>query len=1043
MGIASHAHESDAAPLRRAISEQQPMWILHIDTWNLADPQKIIDMVPEDIRPYVVFNLSLSINHREDRWLQVEYGYETAKSWLRTCAENRVWALVQPSSGAFCHFPDGDMTIFEEFFRDYPNFLGFNYCEQFWGFGDPYGVTFEQRLDHWADLMELNVKYGGYLVWSWCNAYYDADRNAIALMKRNERLRRMLLEHPENFIACEKYTMNHGFHENESVCLGAWLGGYAGHYGTRFDETGWRGNAFREPFPVSAGPAPVLEHLLLTGQTVVDGPETIPKQACHEIDPEQLPDGFTARRWTFYPQFHNIYIDIFRKILDGTVRLLSREEVLARTKVALIHDINVESDDRDVLRGNYIAPEGLYEGLYKMPGDGEGLRQNSWFKSTGRYAAIPIVYALKEDAARAIPVQVKVSEYATRWPSQEDKVREFNALYPQEYTGDVYAAHAENCWVIYNPFKTGQSASGVIPLQYNGCTSLEVALPRYSTLLAKEYADRIDFYFNNYDNAIPQPRTDTVYITGVKGKASYSLTDRLDPRDPGDVPAQVRVEQKKGVYTLYVTHNGPVDLTVSCKGSAKDRKTGYTQATLHEPAIPPVYVGPHQYEAENFDYKDIEENVTNGIGKPVRNYTAQGYLRLGGHPSAQIRKTVRTLEGGRHALTLRYSAPEGPRTILLAINGHQQRIELPAADTWQERVVCLDLNQGDNELRIAADGASDRALLLDNVVLERQFTDKDYSAYLMVYFKEYGHHVYFAVSRDGRTFTDVNGGEPAMRGDTLAQQKGIRDPHLYRGPDNAFYLAMTDLHIYAKQEGYRDTEWEREGYGWGNNRALVLMKSRDLIHWKRANVRFDLTYPEQLSEVSCVWAPCTVWDEEAGKLLVTYTMAIRGQGGPKLYYSYVNDDYDSLLTFPQRLFTYPGDASCIDSDISRVGDKYHLFYVSHEGVPGIKHAVSDRANGGYVYEPAWCDPEDGACEGPTLWKQIGEERWTLMYDVYSARPNNMGFSETTDFAHYRDLGLFNKDAMHTTNFESPKHGAVVPLTESELKALENYWHFDL
>ena len=36
----------------------------------------------------------------------------------------------------------------------------------------------------------------------------------------------------------------------------------------------------------------------------------------------------------------------------------------------------------------------------------------------------------------------------------------------------------------------------------------------------------------------------------------------------------------------------------------------------------------------------------------------------------------------------------------------------------------------------------------------------------------------------------------------------------------------SNLHIYAQREGYRHTEWERDGrqYGWGNNRALVLMK---------------------------------------------------------------------------------------------------------------------------------------------------------------------------------------------------------------------------
>ena len=47
--------------------------------------------------------------------------------------------------------------------------------------------------------------------------------------------------------------------------------------------------------------------------------------------------------------------------------------------------------------------------------------------------------------------------------------------------------------------------------------------------------------------------------------------------------------------------------------------------------------------------------------------------------------------------------------------------------------------------------------------------------------------------------------------------------HIFRGPDGAFYLSMTDLHMYAQRDGYRDTEWERDGkeYGWGNNLSLI------------------------------------------------------------------------------------------------------------------------------------------------------------------------------------------------------------------------------
>lgn len=89
--------------------------------------------------PYVVFNISLSINldSTNHKGLMVQDGYACAKSWLRTCADKGVWTMIQPSSGGQSHFPDYNAstdyedTIFAEFFRDYPNFIGYNYCEQF------------------------------------------------------------------------------------------------------------------------------------------------------------------------------------------------------------------------------------------------------------------------------------------------------------------------------------------------------------------------------------------------------------------------------------------------------------------------------------------------------------------------------------------------------------------------------------------------------------------------------------------------------------------------------------------------------------------------------------------------------------------------------------------------------------------------------------------------------------------------------------------------------------------------------------------------
>ncbi|MBN2165455.1 MAG: glycoside hydrolase family 43 protein [Marinilabiliaceae bacterium] len=251
---------------------------------------------------------------------------------------------------------------------------------------------------------------------------------------------------------------------------------------------------------------------------------------------------------------------------------------------------------------------------------------------------------------------------------------------------------------------------------------------------------------------------------------------------------------------------------------------------------------------------------------------------------------------------------------------------------------------------------------------------------------------------------------------------------------------MTDLHIFAKDEGLRDTEWECDGrqYGWGNNRGLVLMKSNDLINWTRTNMRVDQAF-EGLENIGCAWAPQTTYDAKKKKLMLYFTMRFEN-GLNKLYYANVSDEFTRLETKPELLFTYPkGNVNYIDADITKVGKEYHMFYVSHEEGAGIKQAVSKSVNEGYVYDPKYYDPEGLGCEAPNVWKRIGEERWVLMYDVYRARPNNMGFSETTDFKTFADLGLFNNGVMKTTNFQSPKHGAVIHVTKKEADNLRNYW----
>ena len=173
-------------------------------------------------------------------------------------------------------------------------------------------------------------------------------------------------------------------------------------------------------------------------------------------------------------------------------------------------------------------------------------------------------------------------------------------------------------------------------------------------------------------------------------------------------------------------------------------------------------------------------------------------------------------------------------------------------------------------------------------------------------------------------------------------------------------------------------------------------------------------------------------------MMIYFTMRF-GTEQNRLYYVYVNQDFNRIESIPQILFEYPSGASAIDGDITKVGDKYHLFYVAHDGQPGIKQAVSDRISGDYEYDPRWYDFEPKSCEAPTVWKRLGEDKWVLMYDVYSITPHNFAFTETSDFITFKNLGRFNEGVMKSTNFNAPKHGAVVHLTTEEADKLEAYW----
>src|SRR5690606_17747305 len=138
--------------------------------------------------------------------------------------------------------------------------------------------------------------------------------------------------------------------------------------------------------------------------------------------------------------------------------------------------------------------------------------------------------------------------------------------------------------------------------------------------------------------------------------------------------------------------------------------------------------------------------------------------------------------------------------------------------------------------------------------------DKDFSAYLFAYFK--GNEVEnealcYAISTVGYNFRTLNQNMPVLDSKKISSTGGVRDPHILRAEDGkTFYMVMTDM---------------TSSKGWDSNRAMVLLKSNDLVNWTSSVVNIQKKYSDQ-EDLKRVWAPQTIYDAEAEKYMIYWSM---------------------------------------------------------------------------------------------------------------------------------------------------------------------------
>ena len=733
------AWQSGTAQQRRPIDSQHPLWLIHIDVWNSADPQKIINLIPDDIKPYVCMNLSLSCQYdtKTNMYRMPRNAVRTYKSWASVCQQNGMWFSCQPASGGHTHIQDNDLETFEYFFKTYPNFLGWNYAEQFWGFGDAGdkgSMTTASRWALFANLVEMSHKYGGFLTVSWCGGVYHMNTNPVAELKINKNFLSACQKYPEAIVFLYKYTHCSSFYNNESVCWGPFVSGLTKNYGVRYDNCGWNdmlskllGENHGKKYPGSAGIGTVMEQTCVNGGAVWDGPELIWREECFLNQGDTNVDGYTRRNWATSPHFKGIWLEMWRRIIDGTMYIPSREEVVAKTKIVVVND---KADD-------YTAWDDLYNGLYLQTDPGNQKKESQWnygqwqnnlcyFKSTGRYGAIPIVTGLYDDAAKAIPLQVKKSNYTSRWSTQARKQNDFNAQYPEVSKGDLYVNRYRNQLVTYTPYtylNTKKTASAEIPLQYNTCDTLKLQYGKLSAGVIHEFADHIDFYFNNYRSDSTAQQTDKITITGVTAEPTCKLTKptiaNLSGYNASLTGKSYDAETK--TFTVNVQHMGAAILRIDCSGAATDRLTDILPANALElPKQPEPYKGPIIIEAEDMDRKSVDHKMTHSgwWAQDYFDFAGLGFIETQASTSSALRHTLKLAEGGNYNVRVRYCNSSKAGNMKATVNGTPQDIsfEKVAKNDWREAVVAVTLKAGSNTLVLQNSGAI--KMTIDQIIYE-------------------------------------------------------------------------------------------------------------------------------------------------------------------------------------------------------------------------------------------------------------------------------------------------------------------------------------
>ena len=309
-----------------------------------------------------------------------------------------------------------------------------------------------------------------------------------------------------------------------------------------------------------------------------------------------------------------------------------------------------------------------------------------------------------------------------------------------------------------------------------------------------------------------------------------------------------------------------------------------------------------------------------------------------------------------------------------------------------------------------------------------EISEDDYTDYFFAYFAGEGYadgeQIYFASSRDGMNWDDLNNNNPVLTS-TLGEE-GVRDPFIIRSPEgDKFYLIATDLKIYG------NGDWNAAQNS--GSQSLMVWESTDLVNWS------DQRMVEVSAEIGagCTWAPEATYDPATGEYVVYWASRTPSvDNKQRVYYAKTRDFY----TFTEPQLYIEKDQSSIDTTMIENDGTYYR-YTKNEGdstnelgalTKTIFIEKSSSVLGEFTQIPSdSLNSEDNQwVEGPTIFKlnsdDAAEDTWCLLVDDFGG----IGYYPllTTDL----ESGEFTAPEEGTFKMPSrARHGTPIRVTAEE------------